>query len=326
MTKPNIQKAALILNAGGLVAFPTETVYGLGGDAENPQAIEKIFASKERPSTHPLIVHIATIDAMQHWAIDIPAVAYQLAEAFWPGPLTLILKKAPQVLFSVTGGQDTIGLRIPNHPVALALLNAFGRGIAAPSANKFTHISPTTAAAVAAELGNKVDLILDGGDCQVGLESTIIDLSQTEYKILRPGMLAAKEIASVLKQPISFTTKTSVRVPGMHELHYAPRTKTICLTSDEIINFIETLSADKFPVALITHHAMQHPKINLVTLSDNPHEYAHDLYATLRKLDEEHFNYILIEAVPASEAWDAIRDRINKASLTIPITPQDGML
>src|SRR5579862_1987792 len=174
MTEDEIRKAAEILHRGGLVAFPTETVYGLGADAANPSAIANVFSVKERPSDHPLIVHLAKLDELEYWAKDIPPAALTLAKAFWPGPLTLVLKKQAWVLDTLTAGQDTIALRIPKHPIAQALLLAFGGGIAAPSANKFTHVSPTTASAVQDELHDQVDLILDGGECDIGLESTIV--------------------------------------------------------------------------------------------------------------------------------------------------------
>jgi L-threonylcarbamoyladenylate synthase len=194
----SIQQAAQLLRKGRLVAVPTETVYGLGADATNPEAIKKIFAAKGRPADHPLIVHIPDASYLNAWAVDIPDSALILAERFWPGPLTLVLKKQPDVPLEVTGGQETIALRVPNHPVALNLLKVFGGGIAAPSANRFCRISPTQASHVAEELGDKVDLILDGGACQVGLESTIVDLSSGNPKLLRPGQIGKAEIEELL--------------------------------------------------------------------------------------------------------------------------------
>lgn len=198
----DIEKAATILHAGGLVAIPTETVYGLGADARNPEALRKIFTTKQRPIDHPLIVHIADMTQLSDWAVAISDSALLLAKAFWPGPLTLILKKAPGVLDLVTGNQETIGIRIPNHPVAIALLKTFGRGVAAPSANRFGRISPTTADAVREELGNAVDLILDGGPCAVGVESTIVDVTGEAPVVLRPGMITQQQIAAVLKRAV----------------------------------------------------------------------------------------------------------------------------
>lgn len=199
---PILKQAIQILQNGGLVAFPTETVYGLGADASNETAVKRIYLAKERPFHNPLIVHLAHIDQLNDWAKNIPSAAYQLAQVFWPGPLTLILEKQDHVLDMITAGQNTVAVRIPAHSLAQMLLREFGKGIAAPSANKFTHISPTTAAAVKAELGEAVDLILDGGPCEVGLESTIVDLSQKEFRILRPGKITAAEISKVIRKNI----------------------------------------------------------------------------------------------------------------------------
>ena len=194
-----IDYAAHLLRQGRLVAFPTETVYGLGADASNPDAVRRIFQAKGRPADHPLIVHIPSIDSLNDWALTVPDAAHQLAARFWPGPLAMILNKRPEVPLVVTGGQDTVGLRMPDHPVALRLLRAFGGGIAAPSANRFCRISPTQAAHVEEELGDAVDLILDGGACQVGVESTIVDLSGNRPKLLRPGHITRLEIEAVLQ-------------------------------------------------------------------------------------------------------------------------------
>ncbi|MBS1228893.1 MAG: Sua5/YciO/YrdC/YwlC family protein, partial [Proteobacteria bacterium] len=209
MSVPDYARAVELLQAGELVAFPTETVYGLGADAANPEAVAKIFAAKGRPADHPLIVHLAGAAYLERWAIDLPQAAWDLAEAFWPGPLTLILKRAPQVPYAVTGGQETVGLRVPSHPIALELLRAYAQagggrhgmsGVAAPSANRFGRISPTDAAHVREELGDAVALILDGGRCPVGIESTIIDLSRDDAlpRLLRPGHVTPEQIASVI--------------------------------------------------------------------------------------------------------------------------------
>lgn len=315
-----ITQAVEILRAGGLVAMPTETVYGLGADASNEAAIRKIFAAKERPYDHPLIVHIAHLEQLSDWARDIPRAAIKLAQAFWPGPLTMILKKQPHVLDVVTGGQDTVGLRMPKHEVAQALLNAFGSGVAAPSANKFTHISPTTAAAVQEELGGRVDMILDGGACEVGLESTIIDLSQPQPVVLRPGMLSAAAIEAVLGAPVLMRRQdkpAEIRAPGMHHLHYAPVTQTILMDTQALELHLQSLTADDLPVAVVLHSEIALPLchgVHVERLSANPQVYAHDIYHTLRTLDQKQFKRILIERVPDASAWDAIRDRLNKAS------------
>ena len=314
----NIDKAVDILRAGGVVAFPTETVYGLGADARSPVALQKIFSIKERPSNHPLIVHIAHLSQLADWACDISKQAFEVANFFWPGPLTLILKKKPHVLNSITGGQDTIGLRIPSQPIAQALLQHFGDGIAAPSANKYTHLSPTTASAVYAELGETVDFVLDGGECALGLESTILDMSGDEPVLLRPGMITREALTAVLGKPIANQAqKTSIRVSGMHHLHYAPVTQTILLDEYAIPEYIESLAQHQYPIAVVTHSNVSisiQPEIKHITLSSQPSVYAHDIYHVLRELDHACVRSILIESVPMSAEWDAIRDRVMKAT------------
>lgn len=315
----DITKATFILQSGGLVAFPTETVYGLGADASNQDAVRKIFSAKERPYDHPLIVHIARLDQLKDWAREVSPEAMALAHAFWPGPLTMIFKKQPHVLDIITGGQDTVGLRIPRHPVAQMLLQEVGRGVAAPSANKFTHISPTTAAAVHDELGDKVDMILDGGACEVGLESTIIDMSHQVPAILRPGMITAQAIAAVLGRQIPSARKDTpiVNVPGMHHLHYAPTTKTILIDTQDIADFVRNLSVADLPIAIVHHSDLlvtHSDKINLIKMPKQANGYAHDLYHTLRELDQRKLKRIVIESVPLHSEWDAIRDRLSKAS------------
>lgn len=319
MTQKEINQAVAILRAGGLVAIPTETVYGLGADASNEAAVKRIFQAKERPYSHPLIVHIANPAQLTDWAREISPSAWKLANAFWPGPLTLILKKQPHVLDVVTGGQDTVGVRIPAHPIAQAVLTAFGGGVAAPSANKFTHVSPTTAAAVQEELNDKVDLILDGGDCTVGLESTILDMTGATPVILRPGMITAQAISDVLGMPVaeSFTESNNLRVPGMHHVHYAPSTPTVLVDTSQLSTYLQSLPPTAFPLALITHSQMEHPSsqsIHRVQLSNQASRYAHDLYHTLRSLDHAEWKSIVVESVPETEEWKAIRDRLNKAS------------
>lgn len=316
LDQQEIDKAVSILRKGGLVAFPTETVYGLGADASNPEALRKIFAAKQRPVDHPLIVHLADVRRLLSWASEMSEEAVLLAQAFWPGPLTMIFKKAPSVSDLLTGGQDTIGLRIPDHPVAYALLSAFGSGIAAPSANRFGRISPTTAAAVQEELGDSVDLILKGGQCEVGVESTIVDVSGEEYPvILRPGMITAKQIEDVLQQSVMLSQQNSPRVSGSHESHYSPVTKTVLIKTDNIAGFLTKLSAGDLPVAVLSRRTQTTRQgVTLVAMPVDAKQYAHDLYATLRKLDKENFRQIVIEAVPEESSWDAIRDRLQRAT------------
>ncbi len=318
MTIPDIKKAVSILEQGGLVALPTETVYGLGADAANPKAVERIFLVKERPQDHPLIVHLADVSQLDAWARDIPPVAKLLAKAFWPGPMTLILNKKSTVLDLVTAGQDTVGVRIPSHPVAREVLAAFGRGVAAPSANKFTHVSPTTASAVKDELGNEVDLILDGGMCEVGLESTIIDVTGGQPVILRPGMITAEDIEAVLNVPVAAAAIEMVtKVPGMHELHYAPTTKTVLIEHFDIPVLLHTITTKDLPVVLMVRSEPLIPMTDhvfWVRMPDKAKDYAHELYRTLRSLDAQGYQRIIIENVPNDSDWVAIRDRLKKAT------------
>lgn len=312
----NMQHAVSILREGGLVAFPTETVYGLGADAGNPDALRKIFFAKQRPIDHPLIVHISDISQLKDWAMDMTDTALLLAKTFWPGPLTLILKKAPGVSDLVTGNQETIGLRIPHHPVGLALLRAFGGGLAAPSANRFGRISPTTATAVREELGDAVDMILDGGPCDVGVESTIVDMSGDAPVILRPGMITAEQIEAVLKRSVARSKKNAPRVSGSLESHYAPRTTTKLVPSSDLQLFLQKINLEDLPLALLTRQKLEilSDQIHAVVMSSNPKQYAHDLYQTLRDLDKQAFRQIIIESVPETGDWDAIRDRLSRAA------------
>lgn len=327
----NIQQAVKYLKAGKLVAFPTETVYGLGAHARQPEAITKIFLAKQRPFTHPLIVHLAHLDQLAAWAIDIPAEAYLLANTYWPGPLTLVLKKHPAVSTLLTGGQDTIGLRIPAHPLALALLQALGEGIAAPSANRFCRLSPTTAAAVFEELGKQVDYILAGDACQVGIESTIVDLSGQRPAILRPGMITAQQLETILEKPLATASDHAPRVAGMHPVHYAPETPLLLIPAAEISTFLENLTNIELPIAVLAQHTpsrqdvagpadsarralVQNPAIHWFYMAATPQEYAHDLYCTLRELDKQGFKKILVVAPPHDPAWAGIHDRLQKAA------------
>ncbi|MDP5241177.1 L-threonylcarbamoyladenylate synthase [Uliginosibacterium sp. 31-16] len=309
-TPENIARAAELLRAGELVALPTETVYGLGADAADDAAVTKIFAAKDRPADHPLIVHLADPEQLTEWAREIPMEAIALARAFWPGPLTLILKKEADVSDTVTGGQDTVGLRVPDHPVALALLRAFGGGVAAPSANRFGRISPTTAQHVQEELGESVAMILDGGPCDVGIESTILDLSRGEPVILRPGMIGRDAIAAVIgRQPrLKHETESAPRVSGALAAHYAPRTSMRMASKTEIAEAqadcaVLTLAGESAP----GRYAMS------IDAPFDAHGYAHELYANLRALDAAGASLILVENLPADSSWDAVRDRLGRA-------------
>jgi L-threonylcarbamoyladenylate synthase len=298
-----VNEAVAALRRGELVGMPTETVYGLAADARNPVAITRIFALKGRPSNHPVIVHLHHMEQMRAWAKDIPEHAWQLAREFWPGPMTLILHKQPGVLDLITGGQDSIGLRVPNHPMALQLLAEFDDGLAAPSANRFGHISPTTAQHVREEFGSNLGIILDGGAAQVGIESTIIDARTAALSILRPGAITREQIkhlADKRTQPAI----NSPRVPGALQSHYAPRTKARLFDRDEI---------RVLPNTLVLSIATQPAFAQGITLSANPNEYAHALYAALRALDARGAEQIFIERPPQTPAWAAIWDRLSRA-------------
>lgn len=309
-----IKRAVALLRQGELVAFPTETVYGLGADASNPEAVAKIFAAKGRPADHPLIVHIPDATHLDRWAHDISEAARVLAHKFWPGPLTLILKRHPDVPDCVTGGQDTVGLRVPNHPVALELLKAFDGGIAAPSANRFGRISPTTAQHVRDDLGAAVAMVLDGGPCQVGIESTIVDMSGPRTTVLRPGMLASFDIGLVLgRMPAEAVNTNSVKTPGSHLAHYAPRTPLLLTPEDSVAIAVRTAIGKQQRIAVLAPFTapIEHPLlVHWHVAPTQAEDYARELYATLRELDAAGSDLIIVQRPP----WPAVIDRLNRAS------------
>ncbi|MEI6541939.1 MAG: L-threonylcarbamoyladenylate synthase [Methylococcales bacterium] len=317
-----IKVAAKLLSQGRLVAFPTETVYGLGADASNPIAIKRIFQAKGRPSDHPLIVHISSIDNLSDWALNIPDTAIKLANHFWPGPLAIILNKKPEVPLEVTGGQNTVGLRMPDHPVALQLLSVFGGGIAAPSANRFCRISPTQAAHVEEELGSTVDMILDGGVCGVGVESTIVDLSGDVAKLLRPGHITRQEIEAVLQEELRIAESqvqpnlSDVRAPGMMSVHYAPLTVAMLCPYDRLDDIIKLLCLQNKTIGLLAYqyNPPENRGLHLLCMPEQAESYAQTLYASLRDLDSRELDIILIEQPPETQAWYAINDRLGKAT------------
>jgi L-threonylcarbamoyladenylate synthase len=312
----DITRAVATLRAGGLVAFPTETVYGLGADASNEAAIKKVFAAKGRPHDHPLIVHIASAAQLKDWAREIPSAAHTLAKKFWPGPLTLILKRAAHVSSLVTGGQDTVALRVPAHPLAQALLSEFGGGVVGPSANRFGHVSATTATHVREEFGDAVDYVLDGGACEVGIESTIVDLSGGEPVLLRPGVITVTQIEVTLGVALAAPNAQSPRAPGTLEKHYAPRTPVMLVEADLIDELARSFTRQGKRVAVLARNARQ-PVINTVTwiaAPEAPAGYAHDLYANLRALDRAGCDVMLVEAPPLAMAWMAVRDRLGRAA------------
>ncbi len=322
-----INQAVDLLRQGRLVAFPTETVYGLGADASNPDAVLRIFLAKGRPVDHPLIVHIPNVASLDAWALSVPESAQQLAAHFWPGPLALILKKRPKVPLEVTGGQDTVGLRIPDHPIALRLLQAFGGGIAAPSANRFCRISPTHARHVQEELGDAVDMILDGGACQVGVESTIVDLSGSQPKLLRPGHITRDQIEAVLQTQLLLTPQVAqadamqIRAPGMMAIHYAPITPALLCSATSLAAIIADLIKQGKKIGLLTCHTDLSNDSHLGAVIRMPAQadaYARVLYSSLRELDSLHLDLILVEQPPQTELWRAINDRLTKATGVYP--------
>jgi L-threonylcarbamoyladenylate synthase len=319
-TPDAIAEAAARLRAGDLVAFPTETVYGLGGDAGNATAVRRIFDAKGRPADHPVIVHLAEAGDLAHWARDVPAGAVSLARAFWPGPLTLILPKAAQVLGVVTGGQDSVGLRVPAHPVARALLAAFarlgGHGIAAPSANRFGHVSPTTATHVADDLGAAVDVILDGGPSEVGIESTIVSFAGGTPMLLRPGGIGPEAIARVLGFPLRAADGSAPRASGTLASHYAPHTRTLLVPADALHAMLAQHETREERIAVLARSVREPEGFDgaWIVAPRDPAGYAHALYANLRALEASRADVILVESIPITPEWLAIGDRLARAT------------
>jgi L-threonylcarbamoyladenylate synthase len=307
-----IPDAVSVLRRGGLVAFPTETVYGLGADASNPAAVARIYAVKGRPASHPLIVHIGDIGQLGRWAREVPEQALKLAARFWPGPLTLVLRRAAGIGDEIAGGEDTVGLRIPGHPVALALLREFGGGIAAPSANRFGRISPTTAQHVRSDLGSDVDLILDGGACEIGIESTIVDLSRGRPVLLRPGRIVAKDIADALGVAPEPRDPGAPRVSGTLQSHYAPRQPLRLVPPQEWALMVRSGSR-QFGVMSFSARPAGDASTVWIEAPTDPQRYGHDLYANLRTLDSSGCDQILVEEPPATAEWTAILDRLSRA-------------
>jgi L-threonylcarbamoyladenylate synthase len=304
--------AAANLLAGGLVAFPTETVYGLGANACNADAVARVYSVKGRPADHPLIVHVASMDALGDWASDVPEYAIALARDFWPGPMTLVVRRSELAADFVTGGQDTVGVRVPNHPVALGLLEAFvragGRGVAAPSANRFGNVSPTSAKAVSDELGEYMadgDLILDGGACDVGVESTIIDCTGDIPKILRPGAITQDMIELTTGLDVLDAHGVAIRVSGSLDSHYSPQA---------------TVVLDQSPVAgqgFIAMADVETPEgVVRLAAPKNDDEFARVLYVALRTADEQGLKSVVVIQPEGDGIAVAIRDRLKRASFT----------
>ena len=313
---PELERAVAVLRGGGLVAFPTETVYGLGADASNPAAVRRIFEAKGRPATHPVIVHLADAVQLANWAREVPEAARKLARKFWPGPLTVILKRARGVIDVVTGGQDTVALRVPSHPVALQLLAQFGGGIAAPSANRHGRVSATTAEHVRREFGAAVECVLDGGPSQVGIESTIVDLSGGRPALLRPGWITAAEIEQALGMPLHAPVENAPRAPGTLAAHYAPQTPLKLVERDLLPELAATLVRQGKGVAVLALSEARPllPGLQWIAAPREAAGYAHALYANLRTLDSARCDAILVEQPPRDAAWAAINDRLTRAA------------
>ena len=325
-----VEEAACVLKRGGLVAFPTETVYGLGGDALDPGAAAAIYAAKGRPSDNPLIVHIADLSALERLASSVPDAAWRLAKACWPGPLTMILPKAACVPDQTTGGLPTVAVRFPSHPVARALIEASGRYIAAPSANTSGRPSPTCARHVEEDLSGRIDMILDGGECEIGLESTIVDLTEDVPTILRPGYYAEEDIRRILgsarTDPGILREDSNVRpkAPGMRYRHYAPRAKIVIVEGkpDDVVRAIltevrkETAAGRKTAVLCCGEHEGLYPDVRIFSAGHlaREEEIAHNLYTTLRRFDEEGIDTVYSEAFETPSLGSAIMNRLLKAA------------
>ncbi|MBX9949481.1 MAG: threonylcarbamoyl-AMP synthase [Candidatus Obscuribacterales bacterium] len=332
-----IKSAATLLKAGQLVAFPTETVYGLGCDATNLEALARLYRVKGRPGNHPVIVHLSCVEQLKDWADNVPPEAMALAKKFWPGPMTLILKKSAKVPSEVSGGQDTVGLRIPSHPLALALLKEFNSGIAAPSANRHGRISPTTAEHVKSELGDLVAKVLDGGSCSVGIESTIVDLSSEKPRILRPGMITLQEIEKTLQEakeekqsaakakpskkaksgsPADHASNVLPRAPGTLSSHYAPATGLKLFAHHNLPRAIATSESlmMKISVMAFSDPIASKSVITWKQLSEDPAQCARQLYAFMRELDTSGADYIVVEEPPELPEWMGILDRLRRAA------------
>ena len=316
----SVASAVAALHRGEVIGLPTETVYGLAADAGNVDAVKRIFALKGRPAEHPLIVHVADDSALDHWASQVPETARTLADAFWPGPLTMILPRHRRVADVVTGAQETIGLRCPGHPLALQVLRAFGGGLAAPSANRFGRISPTTAAHVREEFGDSVAVILDGGECEIGIESTIIDLTSGQPRILRPGRITHAQIEAVIGPVAHQGDAASPRASGTLEAHYAPRTPMLMMTRAALRKEASEQRAFGKRVAVLALDTLPEGSSGLVLPSDAL-AYAHGLYAALRSLDAGGQQLLLVERPPEGGDWLAVHDRLRRA--TVGAGPDD---
>jgi len=308
----DVDLSADLLQAGKLVAVPTETVYGLAADATNPDAVRAIFTAKGRPENHPLIVHVANKTALPRWAKNIGVEAYALVEAFWPGPLTLLLHKADHVSSVISGGLNTIGLRMPSHPALLSLLQRHDLALAAPSANPYKKLSPTSAQQVMAGMQGKISAILDGGVCQFGLESTILDMTGVKPTIVRAGPISAQAIAKVIGRPVEQPRHHNAVVPGNVKAHYQPEKPLLCFSREELLLHLPLLDHN---IALLHVSALpETTKAYRFAMPAEPVEYAHRLYQTLFTADQQHVDAIWCELPPTGDAWLAVHDRLCRAA------------
>lgn len=317
----DVAEAVAVLRDGGLVGMPTETVYGLAADAGNPDAVRRVFAAKGRPADHPLIVHLAGAGDLDRWATEVPETARLLVQEYWPGPLTVLLRRASHVLDEVTGGRDTIALRSPDHPVAHELLTRFRGGLVAPSANRFGRVSPTTAAAVVSELGGQVDLVLDGGPCEVGLESTIVDLTGSVPTVLRRGAVTLEDLAPMLGDRIEAAGGGAEPVaPGMLASHYAPDAAVVVLADDstdaDVVAAVKRLIDDHWSVGVLAPRPIAGLPARVVELDPggDPDHYAQVLYARLRQADALALEHLVVVPPPPKGIGAAIHDRLARAA------------
>lgn len=315
-TQLELDTAVQALRDGELVAFPTETVYGLGAHAGHPGALQRVFELKGRPSNHPLIVHLDSPRFLMRWARELPVAAEKLAERFWPGPLTLVLPKAETVNPLITGGQDTVAVRVPAHPMAQQLLTAFGGGIAAPSANRYGRLSPTRPEHVRDEFGDAVRVVMDGGECKLGLESTIVACLGGTVRLLRPGGITLSQLRRVVGEVLTQGPEPAPRVPGSHTSHYAPLTPLSIVPKDEIEELAASLSEGGQRITVLAQRPPlgTYQFVTWVNAGQRVEAYAHDFYAHLRTLDKAGSARILVQEVPADERWDAVRDRLRRAA------------
>jgi L-threonylcarbamoyladenylate synthase len=316
--KAVIAEAAAIITRGGLVAFPTETVYGLGTDATNAAAVASIFTAKGRPSYNPLIVHVADVAGAKACVTAWPDSAQRLAERFWPGPLTMVLPKRPEIPDIVTAGLTTVGVRVPAHPVAQALIRAAGVPIAAPSANRSMHVSPTEGDHVAASLGGAPDLILDAGPASVGIESTVIDLSTPVPTVLRPGMISIDELRGLIGHvemaKTNLSEGTARPSPGMMDRHYSPAARLIVSESRDVGASAARERSGGAKVVVLARSPVVEDSFTVWPMPEEAAEYARLLYGMLHRADNEGFNVVVVEEVPTTAVWDGVRDRLRRAA------------